>query len=78
MSDFFAAAREAKAARRAAILRAVAGMPAEPESGADADKPVVPSFDGGAQRDQPEPAPSHAETLASILALRSADAGRDL
>jgi|Tabmets5t2r1_1033131.scaffolds.fasta_scaffold07912_3 hypothetical protein len=64
------AIRPAQDARRAGMERALLGQP-EPE----AQEREVPSFDGGARRDQPPPAPSHPETLMEILATRAGDMG---
>lgn len=72
MTDFFEI-RASQEARRAALGRALFGLAPEPEH--EAGPPRTPSFDGGARRDQPTPAPSHGETLIEILKSRAADVG---
>jgi hypothetical protein len=64
--DFDAIAR-AKAEQRAALARALAGMPAESEPGEPDPTPAVPSFDGGARQSPPLAPPTHGEWLAAVL-----------
>jgi hypothetical protein len=58
----------AKAEHRAALARALTGMPADstPEPTPD-PTPAVPFFDGGARRSPPLPAPSHGDWLLAVL-----------
>jgi hypothetical protein len=69
------AVRAAQDGRRAGVQRALLGLAPEPEPEAPRQEPRVPSFDGGARRDQPTPAPSHGETLIEILNSRAGDVG---
>ena len=66
MSDFLTAAAHAKAERRGALVRALAGLPAEPEPEAD-DTPKPATFDGGARGSVRMPGPSHGEFIIGVI-----------
>jgi hypothetical protein len=74
MSEFVRAASLAKAEQRGALLRALAGLPAQPAADTATPEPAS-GFDGGARPDQPLVTPSHGETLLAIIATRAGDAG---
>jgi hypothetical protein len=76
----FAAARQAKVARRAAFVNALLHPPGEgdDERAGEGEERPPPSFDGGARIAPPMAPESHEQTLSKLLASREANAGRHL